>query len=873
MICPACAAENDDAADTCFQCGKGLNVLTQGAVLASRYEILSPLGRGGMGIVYKARDRELDETVALKILRSGNVSSPEMRRRFRSEIKLARKVRHRNVCGIHEYGQDGHFQFIAMELIDGVDLKVALRQRKALPPEEAFSVAIQLAEGLEAIHEVGIVHRDLKTSNVMLDSKGCVRLMDFGIAKRVESEGTSGATAAGHIVGTPEYMSPEQARGDKIDQRSDVYALGVVVFELFTGSVPFRGDSPIATIMKQIEAPPPLEGPEAASLPQAVVPILRKALAKTPAERYGSALEMADALRDARAQALSGSIPALQVSAPARELLTPIAQAPASIEPVATAPPLRVPPTPPTPLTPPSQTSQEPGPPAALASFPREPVSVGPSEALAPTDQVSAPMEHLATFGSLPVGTTSPPPTAPPLGSKEPGQLAAPVSVLREPSTLAPDETTAPTDQVPAPIEHLPTATPLPVGATPPSPLAATPLTSKEPGQSTRLGSAPREPRLPEPERPITPPALAPVVTKPVPVPAPLPVGATPPPLPSPPLSTERTPRERASVRVIGPSPPDVREQPAVVRRPTTDTYPAAGGRLRRRPWLVGAVIAATVAVGSAAVLLQVWRSLRATGSVETSAPGDTTSPGRPASDGDSPSPPHPTPSLAGLSPEPTPERISGPLPAAKAATLSSAVSGGSGTHVGRARESGAVGSTPSASASPQPARRIPDERPLPLGGQASPVSTSTPAAPHDEPPVPTSLPAEGPGTSGPPSSAAPPPVTASPTQPAHVDPVAPGASPAAAEGRVPLSSEATKRETEPSGTLVLRVKPAATIEVDGSSIGQLSGRVLVLSPGAYTISFNHPDFEPLRRVVTIRSGQRSELAVDLKDEAVRRKR
>jgi hypothetical protein len=301
MECPSCGASNESAADDCFSCGRSLYSLTRGAVLSERYEILSLLGKGGMGMVYKAHDRELDEVVALKILRGNLAQSAEMARRFRSEIKLARRVRHKNVCGIHEYGQSGHIRYIAMEYVAGVDLKTLLR-RGPLPPDEAFDAAIQVANGLHAVHEVGIVHRDLKTPNIMRDGRGLVRLMDFGIAKSLDAEAT-GATASGQIVGTPEYMSPEQVRGEKLDARSDIYALGIVVYELFIGDVPLRGDSTVGTLMKHLEEAPPLEGPPAVRLPLPLVPVLRKALAKPRDDRFGSSESMAEALTAARREA------------------------------------------------------------------------------------------------------------------------------------------------------------------------------------------------------------------------------------------------------------------------------------------------------------------------------------------------------------------------------------------------------------------------------------------------------------------------------------------------------------------------------------------------------------------------------------------
>jgi len=299
MICPACGAANDEGAEVCFTCRAVLAALTQGSVVGGRYEILSPLGRGGMGAVYRAHDRVLDETIALKVLRGDAASAPEMARRFRSEIKLARRVAHPSVCRIYEYGEDGPRQYISMELVEGTNLKEVLKQRGALPPEEAYGVAVQVAEGLEAIHRVGIVHRDLKALNVMMDAQGAAKVMDFGIAKKIAGEGVTSPSGS-YVVGSPEYMSPEQARGQPVDFRSDIYALGIVVFELFTGRVPFRGDTPVATLLMQLETPPPLDGPAASAIPAPLRTVLRKALAKDPAARYASAQEMADALRAAR---------------------------------------------------------------------------------------------------------------------------------------------------------------------------------------------------------------------------------------------------------------------------------------------------------------------------------------------------------------------------------------------------------------------------------------------------------------------------------------------------------------------------------------------------------------------------------------------
>jgi serine/threonine protein kinase len=304
MMCPQCQSENDNAAASCFTCGHPLLTLAnirKGSIIGGRYEILSPLGKGGMGMVFKAHDQVLEEVVALKLLRSDVVAgAPDLARRFRQEIRLARRVRHRNVCGIHEYGEEGGLRYIAMELIEGVDLRHVLDENGPPPPEEAFEISLQICEGLQAIHEAGIIHRDLKAPNIMRDAKGHVRLMDFGIAKEAGSGSgaTMGATALGMIIGTPEYMSPEQARGEKVDFRSDIYALGVLIFEIFTGQLPFQGETPLQTLFKQMQDPPPLDDPQF-HLPQLLVPVLRKALAKNRDDRHKTCRELAQDLQRA----------------------------------------------------------------------------------------------------------------------------------------------------------------------------------------------------------------------------------------------------------------------------------------------------------------------------------------------------------------------------------------------------------------------------------------------------------------------------------------------------------------------------------------------------------------------------------------------
>lgn len=389
MICPCCHGENQPGAGLCAQCGEPLALLGPGSVLASRYQIVDRLGKGGMGTVYRARDTMLDEVVALKVLRADLGGTPEMGERFRSEIRLARKVTHRNVCRIHEYGEDGPHRFISMQLLDGEDLRQMVRRRGGLPPEEAFEVAIQVAEGLQAIHDEGIIHRDLKSPNIMRDGRGVARLMDFGIAKQWQEGDGGGLTMAGQIVGTPEYMSPEQVRGEKLDFRSDVYALGIVVFELFTGQLPFKGDTAIATIMKQLQEPPPLEGERARGIPEPVVPVLRKAMAKDAADRYGSASDLGEALRLARAAAFAQLSPAAPAAPPS----------PASVTGAVTAVPAAVP---------------------VTSASPAAPATVVPIESLTPIPAGTVRLAAPPTAVSVALPVALPPASVPPAEAPQP---------------------------------------------------------------------------------------------------------------------------------------------------------------------------------------------------------------------------------------------------------------------------------------------------------------------------------------------------------------------------------------------------------------------------------------------------------------------
>ena len=259
-----------------------------GSVVANRYEILKELGEGGMGAVYKARDRELDRLVALKVIRPELARHAEILQRFKRELILARQVTHRNVIRIFDLGVTGNTKFITMEYVEGQDLKTLLRQQK-FTTEQAVDIFCQVCRGLEAAHAENVIHRDLKPQNIMLDQQGKVLVMDFGLAHSVEEHGM---TQTGALMGTPDYMSPEQAKGAKADSRSDLFSLGIIFYELLTGKLPFTSDSLLGTLVARTQqrAKPVREiDPQ---IPQVVSDIVSKCLATDAAQRYQTAGEL-----------------------------------------------------------------------------------------------------------------------------------------------------------------------------------------------------------------------------------------------------------------------------------------------------------------------------------------------------------------------------------------------------------------------------------------------------------------------------------------------------------------------------------------------------------------------------------------------------
>jgi serine/threonine-protein kinase len=232
------------------------------------------------------------------VLRPQFAREPDMARRFLSEIRLARRITHPNVCRLHEYGERRH-PLPVHELIDGVNLKEILKQRR-LRCDDAYEIALGSARGLEAVHAQGVIHRDFKTANIMLDARRQVKVMDFGIAKEVGSE-TTGISLAGHVMGTPEYMSPEHAQGGSVDFRSDIYALGCVIFEVFAGRALFQGTSAIDTLRRHLHQPLVFSSDTGPLVPEPLVPVLTRALAKKPEDRYQSITELIEDLNAVRA--------------------------------------------------------------------------------------------------------------------------------------------------------------------------------------------------------------------------------------------------------------------------------------------------------------------------------------------------------------------------------------------------------------------------------------------------------------------------------------------------------------------------------------------------------------------------------------------
>ena len=307
ITCPKCHSENPETKQFCGDCGTALpssrdvrsdvtetvqtpvRELTSGSTFAGRYQIIEELGKGGMGRVYKAFDTEIKEKIALKLLKPEIGVDEEMIERFRNELKLARKISQRNVCRMHDLNKEEGSYYITMEYVVGEDLKRLIRKIGQMSAGKTIFIAKQVCEGLAEAHSLGIVHRDLKPQNIMVDEAGNAKIMDFGIARSLKMKGITGA---GVMIGTPEYMSPEQVEGKDVDQRSDIYSLGVILYETVTGRVPFEGDTPFTIGVKHKSEIPKNPKELNGQIPEDLSRLILRCLEKDKEKRYQTTEEI-----------------------------------------------------------------------------------------------------------------------------------------------------------------------------------------------------------------------------------------------------------------------------------------------------------------------------------------------------------------------------------------------------------------------------------------------------------------------------------------------------------------------------------------------------------------------------------------------------
>jgi len=324
MKCPNCHFENLQETRFCSNCGLSLNLevagggaeekstwshtkivkidiheLITGSSFAGRYQIIEELGQGGMGRVLRVLDRKVNEEIAIKLLKPEIASEKRVLERFSNELKNARRISHRNICRMYELLEDSGVHYITMEYVRGEDLKSFIRRSRKIAPGTAIIIARQVCEGLEEAHRLGIIHRDLKPQNIMIDKEGNARIMDFGIARSLEAESITGQ---GVIIGTPDYMSPEQVEAKEVDARSDIYSLGVVLYEMVTGHLPFEGNTPLSIAVKHKTEPPPDPRKNNPQLSHSFGLLILKCMEKDPEKRFADAHKLLEELKRIEAE-------------------------------------------------------------------------------------------------------------------------------------------------------------------------------------------------------------------------------------------------------------------------------------------------------------------------------------------------------------------------------------------------------------------------------------------------------------------------------------------------------------------------------------------------------------------------------------------